>query len=145
MKKFLERSKGFTLVELMVVIAIIGILAVVALGIVRGAQQRAVNAAIKATATNLTTAIESYYTVAGVYPTNLSEMWANGAGHVLDGQPSLPSSCDVSGNGGYYSGTDVGGACGIAYSAVTPAKGYTLTYKDLTNPKQTINGGYLGN
>ncbi len=112
-----ERSKGFTLVELMVVIAIIGILAVAALGIVRGAQQRAKTAAIQATATNISTALETYYTSAGEYPSDLHEMVEpeDDVNKVLDKDPSVPSGCSIiTDQSGDYEDIDT---CGIAYSS----------------------------
>lgn len=122
MKKFLERSKGFTLVELMVVIAIIGILAVVALGIVRGAQTRAKDSTIQATASNLSTALESYYAINNEFPDEIADLADDALGGVMDKVPELASPCTV----------DDGGAapeCGINYEPVATAgsnEGYNL-------------------
>jgi prepilin-type N-terminal cleavage/methylation domain-containing protein len=130
MKKFLERSKGFTLVELMVVIAIIGILAVVALGIVRGAQQRAKDAALQATASNITTALEAFYAIESEYPAQLADM----KGVVLDNEPKLPTGC--------ASVADTGN-CSISYTMSNSGEGFTLVvdYVDPNRENDTIRGG----
>ncbi len=128
MRKFLERSKGFTLVELMVVIAIIGILAVVALGIVRGAQQRAKDAALQATASNVTTALEAYYAIKSEYPGELINM----VGVVLDKEPVLPGGCEYDG----------GSNCGLTYTPTADKEGYTLVVEYVDESKdETISGG----
>ncbi|MBU0648423.1 prepilin-type N-terminal cleavage/methylation domain-containing protein, partial [Patescibacteria group bacterium] len=69
-----NENSGFTLVELMMVIAIIGILAVIMFGVVRTAQQRAKDANIQAASANLTTALEGYYVLAGEYPDDLQKI-----------------------------------------------------------------------
>ena len=128
MKKFLERSKGFTLVELMVVIAIIGILAVVALGIVRGAQQRAKDATLKATATNISTALEAYYAINQIYPDDLDTLFDS---EVLDGEISLPTPCEYN-----------GGSCGIDYETGNNDEGYQITIHYIANDTDdTFTGG----
>lgn len=134
MKNLLKSEKGFTLVELMVVIAIIGILAVVALGIVRGAQQRAKDAALQGSASNVTTALEAYYAINSEYPTDLADL----KGAVLDKEPVLPGGC-------VYGG---GGTCGMTYSQTDSGEGYTLEVDYIDDAKnETISGGKaaLGN
>lgn len=141
MKKFLERSKGFTLVELMVVIAIIGILAVVALGIVRGAQTRAKDSTIQATASNLSTALESYYAINGQFPDALADL----EGDVLDDVPTLADPCTVD------TQADFPANCGIHYQPVAISgsnEGYNLNIQYiLLDPagdetkQDTIDGG----
>lgn len=66
MRKF---PRGFTIVELLVVIVVIGILATVIVVAYNGISGRAVTASLQSDLTQAKKQIESYYTVNGVYPT----------------------------------------------------------------------------
>lgn len=126
-KNSFEASKGFTLVELMVVIAIIGILAVVALGIVRGAQTRAKDSTIQASASNLSTALESYYAINSEFPDSIEDLTDDALGGVLDKLPELPDPCGIDDGGDYPE-------CGINYDPVDTSgsnEGYDLYIKYL--------------
>lgn len=61
--------KGFTIVELIVVIVVIGILAAITIVSYRGVQQRAMNASIIAEFKSWKDAFRSYYAVFGRFPT----------------------------------------------------------------------------
>lgn len=70
----MNKSKGFTLIELLVVIAIIGILAVVILAALGTAQKSARDAKKKEAVRNVMTAIETYSSINGDYPTGLDDL-----------------------------------------------------------------------
>ena len=63
-----KHSLGFTLIELMVVITIIGILAGLSVGVVNMVGKQNKIAATKATVQKLEAALNNYYTHAGTYP-----------------------------------------------------------------------------
>jgi len=61
-------QKGFTLIELMIVVAIIGILAAIAIPQFTKYRERAFNSAALADARNLKTDLEGYYAEWQMYP-----------------------------------------------------------------------------
>jgi general secretion pathway protein G len=67
-------ERGFTLIELMVVVTIIGILAAVAVSNVRYAQQKAREAALREDLYEMRKAIDSFYADKQRYPANLEEL-----------------------------------------------------------------------
>jgi type IV pilus assembly protein PilA len=68
----MKRQKGFTLIELMIVVAIIGILAAIAIPQFASYRQRAHDAQAKSALKNLATAQEAYYADHQVY-TNVTD------------------------------------------------------------------------
>lgn len=66
--------KGFTLIELIVVVTIIGILASVAIVNVRTAQQKAREAALKDNLASLRKSIDAFYADKQRFPANLEEL-----------------------------------------------------------------------
>lgn len=59
MYSFIKSKKGFTLIELMVVVAIIGVLALLGLRLYTGQQEKAKNAIVKANAGTIQTLIQA--------------------------------------------------------------------------------------
>lgn len=83
-----KTKAGFTLIELMVAIAIIAILAAIALPRFVTARYRAYLSACMLNERNIATALESYRTDNQTYPTDLSTLLDN---KVVTALPSCPS------------------------------------------------------
>lgn len=69
-----NRKKGFTLIELIVVIAILGILAAILIPQFTGLQERARENAILAEARSIATAVDAYYALESDWPDNPSQI-----------------------------------------------------------------------
>jgi type IV pilus assembly protein PilA len=75
---YARNEKGFTLIELMIVIAIIGILAAIAIPQFSAYRKRGYNAAAEADLRNLATAQEAYYADHQTYNTTTTGMGTYG-------------------------------------------------------------------
>jgi len=69
-----KQQHGFTLIELIVVVTIIGILAGIAVVNVRNAQRRAAEQVLRANLANLRKAIDDFYADKQRYPSSLQEL-----------------------------------------------------------------------
>lgn len=65
---------GFTLIEILLVIAIIGILAVIAIPQIARYRSQAIDAQLKSDLRNAAVAVESYFTKKSVYPGSIDEI-----------------------------------------------------------------------
>ena len=72
--KFSRNRKGFTLLELMIVIAIIGILATLAQPMFKTAVLKSKEAALKEDLFNLRNVLDQYYADNGKYPDSLDDL-----------------------------------------------------------------------
>src|SRR3954470_19525968 len=74
MQRMIKRAReegGFTLIELMIVIVILGVLAGIVLFAVGGITDRGTSAACKTDVSTIQTGVEAYYAKKGVYPADL--------------------------------------------------------------------------
>jgi len=69
-----KRDKGFTLVELLIVIVILGVLATVTVFAVGGITDKAKENVACTDVASVAVAAESYFTVNGVYPANIAAL-----------------------------------------------------------------------
>ncbi len=123
-KKRLGNQRGFTLIELMIVVAIIGILTAIAFPLYANIQARARVAKAQADARTLASAVVVYSAHMGVLPTSLTALTgsvSNGqglvAGPFINPLPCVP-------NSNWNGGADACAVAGqVSYSYATAANG----------------------
>ncbi len=108
-----SESRGFTIIELLIVVVIIGILAAIAIPKFANTKERAYLASMKADLRNLVTAEEAYLAEYYTYTSNLGTTYQSSAGVTVALQ-------DVSASGWAATATHTGTgrACAIFYGAV---------------------------
>ncbi len=74
-----KRTAGFTLIELIVVVVIIGILSAIAIPAFLSQRQRAYDAATQSDVKNMVTALETYYAGNLAYPEDAGKIVTDGA------------------------------------------------------------------
>ena len=73
-----RRSDGFTLIEILIIIAIIGLLAVIAIPQFITYRSRSIDAQLKSDLRNAAVAVENYFTKRSLYPASIAEIQALG-------------------------------------------------------------------
>jgi type IV pilus assembly protein PilA len=85
LSKMMKKNEGFTLIELMIVIAIIGILAAIAIPQFSAYRVRSFNAAANADLRNAATAQEAYYVDESSYTSTLANLTGEYGLFITDG------------------------------------------------------------
>lgn len=80
----LKKQKGFTIVELLIVIVVIGILAAITIVAYNGIQNRGKAAAGQALANSISKKAEAFNTIESVYPTQAQLVANTGSGAALN-------------------------------------------------------------
>ncbi len=93
MYKYRVEQKGFTILELLIVIVIIGILATIALPKYIGVREDANIAVSKSNIKSLQTGIERYLLDKGLYPAELSELITEGL--IKEGTCRIPGTSNI--------------------------------------------------
>lgn len=97
MKVWAKRQSGFTIVELLIVIVVIGILAAIVIVAYNGIQNRARQVKAESDITNAQKLIEAYYAINGIYPVTASSLnpdWGTATARTDDNCPSGTSTAD---------------------------------------------------
>lgn len=141
-----KNNQGFTVIELLIVIVIIGILATITIVAYNGIQNRAKTAKSLSNATAVQNTAEGYNGDRGSYPTTLATLTQS------TNSIPVPSSITVVSNGGdplaatpVTSLTATNGGTYVQYDIVTSSTaGARIVYWDFSTSKPSTNIIYLG-
>lgn len=120
-----RRERGFTLIEMMVVAAIVGILATMAVVQLKDTPKRAKEAALRENLYVLRNVIDQYFTDKGKYPDNLQTLVSDGYIRKVPVDPMTGSDTswvEVQAEADQPAGGDPGGAGGDVGGGVADVK-----------------------
>jgi prepilin-type N-terminal cleavage/methylation domain-containing protein len=137
-----KRNQGFTIVELLIVIVVIGILALLVITTYSGIQQKARNSKRQTDLTSIQTQLEAFFQNAGYYP-SLADM--NSSSWLATNMKSLDKNALIDPSSANQSQTLVGSPAAKAYSyAVTNSSGTSCESDDTTCAQYTLTATFEG-
>jgi prepilin-type N-terminal cleavage/methylation domain-containing protein len=137
-----KRNQGFTIVELLIVIVVIGILALLVITTYSGIQQKARNSKRQSDVKSLQTQLEAFFSQNGYYP-SLTDM--NGAAWLTANMKSLDQNALIDPSNPTQSKTLVVSPVAKSYSyEVTNSGGTSCESDDTTCAKYTLTATYEG-
>jgi prepilin-type N-terminal cleavage/methylation domain-containing protein len=144
--KTIQKDRGFTIVELLIVIVVIAILAAITIIAYNGIQNRARTTKAQTNAAAVQKVAEAYNAINGTYPITQATLRAG------DGTTSLPAAVLIVTNAGnplatptpVTSLTTANGEASIQYDIISGGAGARVVYWDFTTSKPSTNILYLG-
>lgn len=137
-----KRNQGFTIVELLIVIVVIGILALLVITTYSGIQQKARNSKRQTDAQSLQTQLEAFYSQNGYYP-SLTDM--NSSVWLGTNMKSLDQNALIDPSNPTQSKTLLAAPAAKSYAyAVTDSSGNSCESTDTNCAKYTLTATYEG-
>ena len=137
-----KRNQGFTIVELLIVIVVIGILALLVITTYSGIQQKARNSKRQTDAQSLQTQLEAFYSQNGYYP-SLTDM--NSSTWLGTNMKSLDQNALIDPSNPTQSKTLLAAPAAKSYAyAVTDNSGNSCESTDTNCAKYTLTATYEG-
>ena len=137
-----KRNSGFTIVELLIVIVVIGILALLVITTYSGIQAKARNSKRQTDVASVQTQLEAYFSQNGYYPSRTD---MNSATWLTTNMKSLDQNALIDPSNPTQSKTLVAAPVAKSYAyAVTDSSGNSCEADDTTCAKYTLTATYEG-